>query len=81
MSKASSVADHCRQYTLSDPRDSDYQSSCDDHTHQDICDRCEELTTVLHETEEAKMPTHNVPEDTTQELLFSAQFCPVKSGS
>ena len=72
MSKTSSVPDHCRQYALSDPLDSDYQSRCDDHTHQDICDRCEELKTVLQEIEEAisKMPTHNVPEDTTQELLF-----------
>ena len=72
MSKTSSVPDHCRQYALSDPRDSDYQSSCDDHTHQDICDRCEELTTLLHEIEEAimNMPTHNVSEDTRDELLF-----------
>ena len=72
MSKTSSVPDHCRQYALSDPLDSDYQSSCDDHTHQDICDRCEELTTVLQKIEEAisKMPAHSVSEDTTQELLF-----------
>ena len=72
MAKTSSVPDHCRQYALSDPLDSDYQSSCDDHTHRDICDRCEELTTVLHEIEKAisKMPTHSVSEDTTQELLF-----------
>ena len=72
MTKTSSVPDHYRQYALSDPLDSDYQSRCDDHTHQDICDRCEELKTVLQEIEEAvsKMPTHNVPEDTTQELLF-----------
>lgn len=72
MCKTSSVPDHCRQYALSDPLDRDYQSSCDDHTHQAICDRCEELTTVLQEIEEAirKMPTHSVSEDTTQELLF-----------
>ena len=72
MSKASSIADHCRQYALSDPSDSDYQSSCDDHTHQDVCDRCEEMTTVLHKIEEAIkiMPTHNVSEDTREELLF-----------
>lgn len=72
MSKTSSVPDHCRQYALSDPLDSDYQSSCDDHTHQDICDRCEELTTVLQKIEEAirKMPTHSVSDDTIQELLF-----------
>ena len=72
VAKTSSVPDHCRQYALSDPLDSDYQSSCDDHTHEDICDRCEELTTVLQEIEEAisKMPTHSVSEDTTQEHLF-----------
>ena len=49
-----------------------YQLSCDDHTHQNICDCCEELMTVLQEIEEAirKMPTHSVSEDTTPELLF-----------
>ena len=48
------------------------QCSCDDHTHQDICVRCEELTTVLQEIEEliSQMPTHSVSEDTKQELLF-----------
>ena len=67
MAKTSSVPDHCRQYSLSDPLDSDFQWSCDDHTHQDICDRCEELTTV---EAISKMPTHSVSEDITQELLF-----------
>ena len=70
--KTSSVPDHCRQYALSDPLDRDYQSICNDHTHQDICDRCKDMTTVLQGIEEAirKMPTHSVSEDTTQELLF-----------
>ena len=66
------MPDHCRQYALNDPLDGDYQSSCDDHIHPDICDRYEELMTVLQEIEEAirKMPTHSVSEDTTQDLLF-----------
>ncbi|CAH3167009.1 unnamed protein product [Porites lobata] len=51
VAKTSTVPDHCRQYALSDPCDKDYQSACD-HTHQDTCHRCEELTAVLHEIDE-----------------------------
>ena len=71
MAKTSSVPDHCRQYALSDPRDKDYQSSCD-HEHQDTCQRCEDLTIVLQEIEEGiqNMSANNVSEDTREELLF-----------
>ena len=71
MAKTSTVPDHCRQYALSDPCDKDYQSACD-HTHQDTCHRCEELTAVLHEIDEGiqRMSSNNVSEDTREELFF-----------
>ena len=67
------MADHCRQYALSDPKDKDYQSPCD-HAHDDICDRCEELSQVLHDISAAV--THlsaqsNVHEDSRDEVLFT----------
>ena len=71
MAKTSTVPDHCRQYALSDPCDKDYQSACD-HTHQDTCHRCEELTAVLHEIDEGiqRMSSNNVSEDTREELFL-----------
>ena len=71
MAKTSTVPDHCRQYALSDPCEKDYQSACD-HTHQDTCHRCEELTAVLHEIDEGiqRVSSNNVSEDTREELFF-----------
>ena len=71
MAKTSTVPDHCRKYALSDPCDQDYQSVCD-HTHQDTCHCCEELTAVLHEIDEGiqRMSSNNVSEDTREELFF-----------
>ena len=71
VAKTSTVPDHCRQHALSDPCDKDYQSACD-HTHQDTCHRCEELTAVLHEIDEGiqRMSSNNVSEDTREELFF-----------
>ena len=67
------MADHCHQYALSDPKDKDYQSPCD-HAHNDICDRCEELSQVLHDISFAV--THlsaqsNVHEHSRDEVLFT----------
>ena len=45
------MADHCRAYALSDPKDKDYQAVCN-HDHLDICDRCTLLPVVLAEIEE-----------------------------
>ena len=46
VSKESCVADHCQQYSLSDPRDRDFQVLCD-HQHTDQCDRCDAMAEVL----------------------------------
>lgn len=71
MAKTSTVPDHCGQYAVSDLCDKDYQSACD-HTHQDTCHLCEELTAVLYEIDEGiqRMSSNNVSEDTREELFF-----------
>lgn len=51
MSKNSTVADHCRIYALSHPDNKDYFTDCD-HDHDDICDRCYGLSSVIREIEE-----------------------------
>ena len=48
ISQSSTVPDHCRQYALSFPDDSDYISPCD-HEHNDRCDRCDLLPSVVRE--------------------------------
>ncbi|KAK3731174.1 hypothetical protein QZH41_017423 [Actinostola sp. cb2023] len=57
VSKRSTVADHCRDYALSDPKEPAFQSSCD-HEHTDICDRCEMLSAVIQEIE-AELASQN----------------------
>ena len=42
----STVADHCRRFSLSDPNDEAYQSPCN-HDHTDICKRCRTLDVAL----------------------------------
>ncbi len=48
MSSASTVADHCRAYALSDPVDPDFKKTCD-HQHTSRCDRCEIFPIVVSE--------------------------------
>ena len=52
MSKTSTVADHCRLFALSDPKEPNFQVQCDHH-HDDSCDRCDQLTSALCEIESA----------------------------
>ena len=52
MPKSSTVADHCRVYALSSPNDEDYKTVCG-HNHDDICDRCNRISSVIPEIEEA----------------------------
>lgn len=49
---SSTVADHCRAYALSSPDDSDFQEKCD-HDHDDVCDRCNQLSSVMNDIEKA----------------------------
>lgn len=45
------MPDNCRAYTLSDPDDPDYTLAYN-HTHNDSCDRCLVLSSVVREVEE-----------------------------
>lgn len=72
MSLESTVADHCRKFALSDATDKDFQSKCD-HDHDEVCDRCEDLTMVLNEIEIAlkEMPS-DISSDLKEEVTFTA---------
>lgn len=58
MSKTSTVADHCRLFALSDPKEPNFQVQCDHH-HDDSCDRCDQLTSALCEIESAVITQAN----------------------
>ena len=68
MSKESCVADHCRQYALSDP-----QVLCD-HQHTDQCDRCDAMAEALLDIKSAlaMMTEENISADAKEELNFIA---------
>ena len=68
MSKNSTVADHCRIYALSSPSDKDYLTVCD-HNHDDICDRCHILLSVVREIEEG-LEQATCSKDEKEELAF-----------
>ena len=73
MSKESCVADHCRQYALSDPRDGNFQVLCD-HQHSDQCDRCDAMAEALLDIKNAlaMMTEENIGADAKEELNFIA---------
>lgn len=73
MSKESCVADHCRQYALSDPKDRDFQTLCE-HQHTKRCDRCDALTTSLSDIEKVLAMTteESIGKDAKEELSFIA---------
>lgn len=58
VSKTSTVADHCRLFALSDPKEPNFQEQCDHH-HDDSCDRCDQLTSALCEIESAVITQAN----------------------
>ena len=74
MSNESCVANHCQQYSLSDPRDRDFQVLCD-HQHTDQCDRCDAMAEVLLDLKNAlaMMTEQNIGADAKQELSFIAE--------
>jgi hypothetical protein len=74
VSKESTVPDHCRKYSLNDPKDKDFQTKCDHH-YFDTCDRCESMSLVLNEISGAvaKMSDNSVLVDTKEELEFTVK--------
>ena len=73
MSKESCVADHCRQYALSDPRDRNFQVLCE-HQNSDQCDRCDAMAEALLDIKNAlaMMTEENIGADAKEELNFIA---------
>ena len=73
MSKSSTVADHCRDYALSDPKEPAFQAICN-HEHTDMCDRCEVLKTVIQEIEVGlAMQNDNMSNEMREELSFKVK--------
>ncbi|KAK3706243.1 hypothetical protein QZH41_008630, partial [Actinostola sp. cb2023] len=68
VSKNSSIADHCRPYALSDPKDKDYQFICN-HDHLETCDRCALLPSVLAEIDEV-LSDSTITLSDREELIF-----------
>ena len=64
VSKESCVSDHCLQYSLSDPRDRDFQVLCD------RCDRCDAMAEVLLDLKNAlaMMAEQNIGAHAMEEL-------------
>ena len=62
------MPDHCRAYALSDPDDPDYTLACD-HTHNDSCDRCLLLSSVVREIEEG-LENAECSDNEKEELKF-----------
>ena len=50
--QSSTVADHCRLFALSDPKELAFEAQCGYH-HDDTCDRCDQLMSTLSEMESA----------------------------
>ncbi|CAG2241054.1 unnamed protein product [Mytilus edulis] len=48
LAKASSCADHCRSWSLSDSKDKSFQTNCD-HTHDLFCEKCDSWKKVVRE--------------------------------
>ena len=71
ISKCSTVKDHCRAFGLSDPKDTDYQSSCS-HDHNDICEQCELFGEVYDEVKGAVDGLDQLEsKELKEELLFT----------
>ena len=73
VSDNSTVADHCKAFALSDPKDNDYNVVCD-HQHNDKCDRCDEITSTIDEIEIAlqeQWKARHIEEAAKEEVEFS----------
>lgn len=67
------MADHCRLFALSDPKEPAFQAQCD-HEHEDSCDRCDQLTSTLCEIESALIAqADNVLPGVNEELSFTVK--------
>ena len=70
VSQSSTVADHCRTYALSDPKEPLFQATCD-HVHSDVCERRATLASTLNDIEEGLVgQSQNMTSNTKEELVF-----------
>ena len=71
--ESSTVADHCRNYALSDPKDSDFQRHCG-HLHNESCAQCSQLQEVLDtlESECSSVPCNNEDKEEMMYVLKQA---------
>ena len=68
----SKVADHCRKYAISDPKEP-IQSRCD-HEHTEFCDRCELLKTPIQAIEAGLVAQNdNLTPEVKEELSFTVK--------
>lgn len=71
MEEDTQCADHCRFFSLSDPDDEDFQVNCT-HTHNQVCDSCENIRCVMEAIEEkitSQSSPHTLTEDEKGDLL------------
>ena len=67
------MADHCRLFALSDPKEPVFQAQCD-HDHEDSCDRCDQLATTFCEIESARIAqADNLLPGVNEELAFTVK--------
>ena len=65
------MADHCRLFALSDPKELAFQAQCSHH-HDDTCDRNDQLMSSLSEIESAMIAqTDNLLPEVKEELSFT----------
>ena len=67
------MADHCRLFALSDPKEFAFQAQCGHH-HDDTCDRNDQLMSSLSEIESAMIAqTYNLLPEVKEELSFTVK--------
>ena len=73
MSQSSTVADHCRVFALSDPKEKEFQEQCD-HSHRDACDRCDQLVSTICDIESSlATQAGNLLPSVNEELAFTVK--------
>ena len=70
VSQSSTVADHCRSYALSDPKEPSLQATCD-QDHSDVCECCATLASTPNDIDEALVAqSQNMTSNTKEEFFF-----------
>ncbi|KAK3108141.1 hypothetical protein FSP39_001889 [Pinctada imbricata] len=70
LSLSDRCADHCISYALSDSSQRGYLKACEDHEHDQICERCDLLPQSLLQLKEM-VGSLDLPEDISEDFLAS----------